>query len=180
MGYIVNWFFGVGNFRVGIELPKIEVRFEHLDITANVHVGGRALPSLPNFLLTLFEVLYSLSASEIVTQFVFLMSKTSVKIVTCQLHTSPRVTQFCSECSQIGMLHKALCIIILMLNFPQEYVITRNTQELTFIFCAAADYPIPRTEDNFQHSSRCQWDYQTWKVCSSCLKNHMYNFIFFT
>jgi hypothetical protein len=46
--------------RVGIELPKIEVRFEHLDITANVHVGGRALPSLPNFLLTLFEVLYSL------------------------------------------------------------------------------------------------------------------------
>jgi hypothetical protein len=123
----------------------------------------------------------TVSASEIVTQIFFLMSETSVKIVTCQLHTSPRVTQFRSECSQIGMLHKALCIIILMLNFPQDYVITRNIQELTFIFCAAAEYPIPRTEDNFQHSSRCQWDYQTWKVCSSCLKNHnMYNFIFLT
>jgi hypothetical protein len=46
----------VSNFRVGIELPKIEVRFEHLDICAEVHVGSRALPTLPNFLLTLAEV----------------------------------------------------------------------------------------------------------------------------
>ena len=32
-------------FRVGIDLPEIEVRFEHLTIDAEAHVGSRALPS---------------------------------------------------------------------------------------------------------------------------------------
>jgi hypothetical protein len=59
---IKGWFLcfwkngAASNFRVGIELPKIEVRFEHLDICAEVYVGSRALPTLPNFLLTLAEV----------------------------------------------------------------------------------------------------------------------------
>ncbi|KAJ6348196.1 hypothetical protein OIU76_004634 [Salix suchowensis] len=34
--------------KVGIRLPTIEVRFEHLTIEADCHVGTRALPSLPN------------------------------------------------------------------------------------------------------------------------------------
>ncbi|KAK9170460.1 hypothetical protein Syun_002600 [Stephania yunnanensis] len=34
--------------RVGIEIPKIEVRFEHLSIEADAHVGSRALPTLLN------------------------------------------------------------------------------------------------------------------------------------
>ncbi|CAL5426860.1 unnamed protein product [Camellia sinensis] len=34
--------------RVGIEVPKVEVRFENLNITANVQVGSRALPTLIN------------------------------------------------------------------------------------------------------------------------------------
>lgn len=42
--------------RVGIELPKIEVRFQHLNVEADVYVGSRALPTLPNFSLTLIEV----------------------------------------------------------------------------------------------------------------------------
>jgi hypothetical protein len=42
--------------RVGIVLPKIEVRFHHLNIQADVYVGNRALPTLPNFVLTLAEV----------------------------------------------------------------------------------------------------------------------------
>lgn len=46
-------------FRVGIVLPKIEVRFEHLNVEADVYVGSRALPTLPNFLLTLLETLLS-------------------------------------------------------------------------------------------------------------------------
>ncbi|GLU14435.1 hypothetical protein SLE2022_310060 [Rubroshorea leprosula] len=34
--------------KVGIRLPKVEVRFEHLNIEANCHIGTRALPTLPN------------------------------------------------------------------------------------------------------------------------------------
>ncbi|XP_031255754.1 ABC transporter G family member 29-like [Pistacia vera] len=34
--------------KVGIKLPTVEVRFEHLTIEANCHVGNRALPTLPN------------------------------------------------------------------------------------------------------------------------------------
>ncbi|MCO5606348.1 hypothetical protein L7F22_060536 [Adiantum nelumboides] len=37
--------------KVGIELPKIEVRLEHLAVEAEVHVGNRALPTLPNFMI---------------------------------------------------------------------------------------------------------------------------------
>ncbi|CAN8312262.1 unnamed protein product [Cochlearia groenlandica] len=36
--------------RVGIDLPTIEVRFDHLKIEAEVHVGGRALPTFLNFI----------------------------------------------------------------------------------------------------------------------------------
>ncbi|KAK1368060.1 hypothetical protein POM88_034152 [Heracleum sosnowskyi] len=35
--------------RVGIDLRQIEVRFEHLKIEAEAHVGSKALPSLLNF-----------------------------------------------------------------------------------------------------------------------------------
>ncbi|KAI8523579.1 hypothetical protein RHMOL_Rhmol13G0085000 [Rhododendron molle] len=34
--------------RAGIEVPKVEVRFENLDISVNVQVGSRALPTLVN------------------------------------------------------------------------------------------------------------------------------------
>nr|QVT92296.1 ABC transporter [Salvia miltiorrhiza] len=35
--------------RVGLEIPKIEVRFENLQISANVQIGSRALPTLVNY-----------------------------------------------------------------------------------------------------------------------------------
>ncbi|MCO5580507.1 hypothetical protein L7F22_034375 [Adiantum nelumboides] len=41
--------------KVGIELPKIEVRLEHLAVEAEVHVGNRALPTLLNFMINLVE-----------------------------------------------------------------------------------------------------------------------------
>ncbi|XP_057868467.2 ABC transporter G family member 39 [Cryptomeria japonica] len=41
--------------RVGIQLPTIEVRFDHLTVDADVHVGSRALPTLINFTSNLFE-----------------------------------------------------------------------------------------------------------------------------
>ncbi|KAF0905324.1 hypothetical protein E2562_003921 [Oryza meyeriana var. granulata] len=42
--------------RVGIELPKIEVRYEHLNIEADVYVGKRALPTLLNATINTLEV----------------------------------------------------------------------------------------------------------------------------
>jgi ABC-type multidrug transport system ATPase subunit len=47
--------------RVGMELPKVEVRFQRLKVEGEVHVGRRALPTLPNFVLDLVEKLLCLS-----------------------------------------------------------------------------------------------------------------------
>ncbi|KAK4428051.1 Pleiotropic drug resistance protein 1 [Sesamum alatum] len=41
--------------RVGIHLPTIEVRFEHLNVETEVHVGNRALPSFKNFFINILE-----------------------------------------------------------------------------------------------------------------------------
>ncbi|CAI9286405.1 unnamed protein product [Lactuca saligna] len=41
--------------RVGIELPTIEVRYEHLTVEADINTGSRALPSFINFYLDLAE-----------------------------------------------------------------------------------------------------------------------------
>ncbi|KAM7512769.1 hypothetical protein LguiB_011644 [Lonicera macranthoides] len=40
---------------VDLEFPKIEVRFEHLHIETFVHVGSRALPTIPNFIFNMTE-----------------------------------------------------------------------------------------------------------------------------
>ncbi|RVW34138.1 Pleiotropic drug resistance protein 2 [Vitis vinifera] len=41
--------------RVGLEIPKIEVRFEHLSIEGDAYVGTRALPTLLNFTMNFIE-----------------------------------------------------------------------------------------------------------------------------
>ncbi|KAJ4718245.1 Pleiotropic drug resistance ABC transporter [Melia azedarach] len=41
--------------RVGIDLPKIEVRFEHLNVEAEAYVGSRALPTFFNFCANIIE-----------------------------------------------------------------------------------------------------------------------------
>ncbi|KAL7195797.1 hypothetical protein ACSBR1_035934 [Camellia fascicularis] len=46
--------------RVGIEIPKIEVRYEHLSIEGDVYVGSRALPTLFNATLNSIESLLGL------------------------------------------------------------------------------------------------------------------------
>lgn len=43
-------------FRVGIDLPTIEVRFENLNVGAETYVGARAMPTILNFTLDLFQV----------------------------------------------------------------------------------------------------------------------------
>lgn len=42
-------------YRVGIRLPTVEVRFEHLTIEADCYIGTRALPTLPNAALNIAE-----------------------------------------------------------------------------------------------------------------------------
>ncbi|PPS13302.1 hypothetical protein GOBAR_AA07351 [Gossypium barbadense] len=41
--------------RVGIEVPKVEVRFQNLNINANAEIGSRALPTLVNVARDFFE-----------------------------------------------------------------------------------------------------------------------------
>eukprot|EP01018_Ginkgo_biloba_P004078 Gb_33044 [translate_table: standard] len=40
---------------VGIDLPRIEVRYEHVSVDAHVHIGSRALPTIPNYVLNTTE-----------------------------------------------------------------------------------------------------------------------------
>jgi len=42
--------------RVHLAFPKIEVRFQNLTIETFVHVGSRALPTIPNFICNMTEV----------------------------------------------------------------------------------------------------------------------------
>lgn len=44
-------------FRVGLDIPTIEVRFEHLSVEAEAYVGGRALPTIFNFCVNILEVI---------------------------------------------------------------------------------------------------------------------------
>ena len=46
-----------GENRVGIEIPKIEVRYEHLSIEGQAYLGTRALPTLINSTLNTLEVI---------------------------------------------------------------------------------------------------------------------------
>ncbi|KAK8473551.1 hypothetical protein PHAVU_001G166500 [Phaseolus vulgaris] len=41
--------------RVGIAIPTIEVRFEHMSVGAEVHVGSRALPTFTNYMVNKVE-----------------------------------------------------------------------------------------------------------------------------
>uniref|UniRef100_A0A5B6YTB6 Putative Pleiotropic drug resistance protein 12 n=1 Tax=Davidia involucrata TaxID=16924 RepID=A0A5B6YTB6_DAVIN len=41
--------------KVGINLPTVEVRFEHLTVEADCYIGDRALPTLPNAALNIAE-----------------------------------------------------------------------------------------------------------------------------
>lgn len=44
--------------RVGVELPTIEVRYEHLSVEAEAYVGNRGLPTLFNSVINIVEVFF--------------------------------------------------------------------------------------------------------------------------
>ena len=61
--------------RVGLEVPRVEVRFRNLRVSTEVNVGSRALPTLPNYVRDVTEVsLYYIFADRFV-QFVRILSK---------------------------------------------------------------------------------------------------------
>jgi hypothetical protein len=43
-------------YRVGLDIPTIEVRYQNLKIDAEAFVGGRALPSFVNAVTNVIEV----------------------------------------------------------------------------------------------------------------------------
>jgi hypothetical protein len=43
--------------RVGMELPRIEIRFQNLSVEGEAYVGTRALPTLLNTTLNAVEVI---------------------------------------------------------------------------------------------------------------------------
>ncbi|KAJ9537747.1 hypothetical protein OSB04_030480 [Centaurea solstitialis] len=50
--------------RVGIDLPTIEVKFEHMTVEADVNTGSRALPSFINFHIDIFENDFTFGSSK--------------------------------------------------------------------------------------------------------------------
>lgn len=44
--------------RVGIDIPKIEIRFEQLSVEGDAFVGSRALPTLLNSTMNSIEVAF--------------------------------------------------------------------------------------------------------------------------
>lgn len=43
---------------MGIDIPKIEIRYDHLNVQGEVHIGSRAIPTLPNAVINIAEVPY--------------------------------------------------------------------------------------------------------------------------
>ncbi|BBM99977.1 ATP-binding cassette, subfamily G (WHITE), member 2, PDR [Marchantia polymorpha subsp. ruderalis] len=41
--------------KVGVQLPTVEVRYENYSLEAEAHIGGRAMPSLPNSMINTLE-----------------------------------------------------------------------------------------------------------------------------
>ncbi|KAF7145015.1 hypothetical protein RHSIM_Rhsim04G0112800 [Rhododendron simsii] len=56
---VLLFFFGQIGFRVGLNLPTIEVRFKKLSVGAENYVGSRALPTILNFTINMLEGLFS-------------------------------------------------------------------------------------------------------------------------
>jgi hypothetical protein len=62
-------------FRVGIELPKIEVRYDNLNVEAEAYVGSRGLPTIFNTYANVFEVCSTWTCTRIPFFFYFIFLK---------------------------------------------------------------------------------------------------------
>jgi len=62
-------------FRVGIELPKIEVRYDNLNVEAEAYVGSRGLPTIFNTYANVLEVCSTRTWTRVLFSFSFLFFK---------------------------------------------------------------------------------------------------------
>lgn len=60
---------------MGIEIPKIEIRYEHLVVEGDVHVGARALPTLLNSTFNSIEVFSYFNNFSIIKCWLLILSK---------------------------------------------------------------------------------------------------------
>ncbi|KAK0571365.1 hypothetical protein LWI29_014726 [Acer saccharum] len=97
--------------RVGLDLPTIEVRFDHLNIEAEAYVGSRALPTIFNFCANIFEfsgkVTYNGHGME-----EFVPQRTSAYISQYDLHigemTVRETLSFSARCQGVGPRYEML------------------------------------------------------------------------
>ncbi|KAG4187653.1 hypothetical protein ERO13_A08G114650v2 [Gossypium hirsutum] len=74
------------SFLVGIEIPKLEVRFEHLKVKAEAYIGSRALPSFFNFFINyLKSILYGLHLLSSRKKHLFILRDVSGIIRPCRM-----------------------------------------------------------------------------------------------
>lgn len=64
---------------VGLEVPNVEVRFEDLNVVADVQTGSRALPTLINYTRDVLEVEYF-----VLLPFLTVLDKTWLAVSGCQ------------------------------------------------------------------------------------------------
>lgn len=95
VGELASSFYCVANyvFRVGLEFPTIEVRFEHLNVEAEARVGSRALPTILNFSINLFEVIIpvglEMELDVLLSQYILTICSLSLKGFINFLHLIP-------------------------------------------------------------------------------------------
>uniref|UniRef100_A0A0A9BVX2 Uncharacterized protein n=1 Tax=Arundo donax TaxID=35708 RepID=A0A0A9BVX2_ARUDO len=83
--------------RVGIELPKMEVRYENLNVEAEAYVGSRGLPTIFNTYANVLEVRSSqgLTDSHCLCLELFpkkkLLHQNSDRNPVCQIHSGKEI-----------------------------------------------------------------------------------------
>lgn len=81
---------------MGIEIAKIEIRYEHLSVEGDVHVGIRALPTLINSTMNAIEVIsenssifiFTCLVNEISINYVFQVSLLIKSFTSVNVHAS--------------------------------------------------------------------------------------------
>ncbi|KAK7839281.1 abc transporter g family member 40 [Quercus suber] len=101
--------------RVGLELPTIEVRFEHLNVEAEVYIGSRALPTIFNFFVNMLEFLGRVTYNGHGME-EFVPQRTSAYISQHDLHigemTVRETLAFAARCQGVGQRYEILAELL--------------------------------------------------------------------
>ena len=91
-------------FRVGIELPKIEVRYDNLNVEAEAYVGSRGLPTIFNTYANVLEVCSTRTWTRVLFSFSFLFFLKKRR-------STPKTSQILANRFRLGssVIQKTLC-----------------------------------------------------------------------